>query len=137
MRRKSNYDSVRLACLLIVLTLLIGCAGGLYSEYKKEIPHNLSGQAKQLVRKNGAPDEYTSIGNYSLLIWRGGHDAVSIWDKILTGIPFFSLEHKSSIGAVVNNKGKILAFGQSKGVNESQTILGLYSRPVNIADTKR
>ena len=118
------------------LTLIstVGCYGpGVYSSYQKELPNAaLKEDPAQIVSRQGPPDETSSVGNYTLMIWRGGYDSTSIYDKILTGLPLFQTTDKSGLAVVVDGNKEIMAAGRSRAKNESKTILGVFSLPVGV-----
>jgi len=132
MRSLDSVFITRFTFVLLLAFLLKGCAGnGMFSYYKKEISIKTDSlDVPQLVQQNGPPDDIASVGDYTLMIWRGGHNSISIWDKLITGIPLFATDYKSSVGVVVNGEGKTIAVGKSKGRNKSLTVLGVTPLPV-------
>ncbi len=117
----------------LILVSSLGCYGpGVYSSYEKEVPNVAAkGNPAQIVSRHGPPDQSASVGNYTVMIWRG-YDSMSVYDKILTGFPLFQTTDKSDLGVVVNADEEITAAGRSRAKNESKTILGVFSVPVGV-----
>ena len=115
---------------------LAGCGGmGIYCKEEFSANPMAGATLEALFRANGAPDVQGQVGDLRLLGWKGT-EAMSFWDKVLTGMPLFGRGTKPTYVALVDAQGKVLTATRGQP-GEFLTVLGLTPLPVDVHEVKR
>jgi hypothetical protein len=117
-----------LTAAALVLTLA-GCGGtGLYSHVKYNVRPAAGEDLQALLSNNGAPDVQGQVGNITLVGWHGT-DCMSIWDRLITGLPLFGKGTKPSYAALVDSDGKVITASRGRP-GELLSVLYVLPAPV-------
>ena len=116
-----------LLAAFLIITLLSGCASGLYS--KQDFgPKSISGgNIEEVIQNNGPPDVVGGSDQYMTMTW--------YHTEGLQILNLFSTVSKKPMGVVINEKGKVISKGTGT-TGEALTILGSKPMPVSITETK-